>query len=1561
MRERWVTAVIQILFRWVIMNRIFKTIYSHLNKTCMAVPETARSCRSFGSSAASIGSVLVTLVGLATPAAQANYYVDGSMFVTSPTGISCARPGSTGTWSCEIPNGNGGFATISGIATANAADAVAAAQTWAATNLGANAVALGAGTNTVAAGAGAVAIGNNAKAVNLASVTIGQNAGSSIAFQPSGTTTNPNVTVGPNSGTNTRYNSNTFEEGSNIALGTNVGNNIVGYGNTAVGSHNTGDNIVGWGNVAMGLNSGRNLGSSTVDAVNNVAVGSGSGNNVVGVSNTAIGPGAGNDIATNDNTSIGGDALASGGSAVAIGRKAKASTGESTAIGFNANASGGQGLALGNWSTASGTQSIAAGTKAKASGNRAIALIADSEASGNNAIAIGNSTKANLGTTTVIGSNSSATETGTLGYGSDTLLGYNNALTDASRIAILGDSNKVTGNKTSNNANKSVVIGTGNAINTAAAAGLNYFKSTTIIGVDNTNISNTESSIVMGNANTVTGSGTESVFFSTHSKLTDSLLLGNSNTMLDTRAVAVIGGTNTAKNSYSSSITGINNTLTNASASNILGIGNTITLTAQPSTFLGVSRNDIQNNIIGVNNTIKDASKQNTVIGSYNILSGTSGQNFVAGFSNTLGADLVGNQIVANNATVATGTSGTVVMGMNGTVSSNNAVAIGTGATVTEADGVALGSNSVANTAAGIAGYVPSSASATQTDAITATTSTLAAVSVGDAANGQFRQITGVAAGTQDSDAVNVAQLKAVSEAAEAGAVHYYSVNDGGTPSGNYDNDGATGMNSMAAGINAMAEGANSLSMGYGNRVQGVGSTNSAAIGAANTVNASANSIALGVGNTVTGGSSVVGVLGGSNTVSGTERTAIVGVDNTVTDSEDSGVIGGTNTMVGSQDSVQIGNENSMALSQAVAQIGGMNVANASMASSMIGIGNQLLQSNSSSIIGIANTVANTTEANATGVRNTIDGGSQNSVIGSNNALLNSQQNFVAGFGNTLGAGLVGNQILASGATVAAGTSGAVIMGMGGAVSANNAVAIGTGATVTEENGVALGSGSVASTTAGIAGYVPSSASTAQAAAIAATTSTLAAVSVGDAANGQFRQITGVAAGTQDSDAVNVAQLKAVAETAAAAGQGWDIGQDTGAAPVGNVAPGKRVDFVAGNSNTQVAVEQDASGNSTVTVSSAPSSVQYTNTNLAEGGNDPNADQFTATDQVTLVGAGGSTAGGVTLNNVAAGVLSSNSLQAVNGSQLYAVGNSTAIALGGGSIFDPTTGQITASLTVDGNTYDNVQSALDAIGSVIGGSGGWNLQANGGPETNIPPAGTVNVVDGSNTTAVLNDNELQVNVVDNPTFNGEVTMNGGATISDHLTVNAGTTIDMGGNRITNVGAGVDPSDVVTMQQLQDAQAGSVKYATNPDGSINYNQVVLEGTPYDPQTSQGGTVINNVAAGEISANSSQAVNGSQLYQVQQSFFNQQNQINSNRKLAGAGIAGAIAQGSIRYDDRPGKFSMGIGVGTFDSQAAMAIGAGYTSKSQLWRFSVGASMSPTTSKAGGFGASASYTFN
>lgn len=117
------------------------------------------------------------------------------------------------------------------------------------------------------------------------------------------------------------------------------------------------------------------------------------------------------------------------------------------------------------------------------------------------------------------------------------------------------------------------------------------------------------------------------------------------------------------------------------------------------------------------------------------------------------GAAIGANSAIAkSNYGVAIGTSATVK-------DADNAVAIGVSSSAAVKDGVAIGAFSKADTAAGVSGYDPSTKAAS-TDTSAAWRSTVSAASVGDKTKGYTRQITGVAAGSEDTDAVNVAQLK---------------------------------------------------------------------------------------------------------------------------------------------------------------------------------------------------------------------------------------------------------------------------------------------------------------------------------------------------------------------------------------------------------------------------------------------------------------------------------------------------------------------------------------------------------------------------------------------------------------------------------------------------------------------------------------------------------------------------------------------------------------------------------------------------------------------------------
>lgn len=246
-------------------------------------------------------------------------------------------------------------------------------------------------------------------------------------------------------------------------------------------------------------------------------------------------------------------------------------------------------------------------------------------------------------------------------------------------------------------------------------------------------------------------------------------------------ATAITGVANRVANSNGALVYGAGNEITNSSASfSTPGEGATSAKdfadklkTAVTSSngagatmaFGGGNKADytLRTSLIGVNNTVTgvrgDQSKDNLALGVGN--TGTKVQHMtVIGSKNTV-SDAKNTVIVGDNRTV-TGANHAVIIGSsdNGTTTAvHDAVALGHSTDVSIEGGVALGSGSKATVAAGAVGYdILTNAPSTDTSATWK--STASAVSVGDVANGVTRQITSVAAGTNDTDAVNVAQLK---------------------------------------------------------------------------------------------------------------------------------------------------------------------------------------------------------------------------------------------------------------------------------------------------------------------------------------------------------------------------------------------------------------------------------------------------------------------------------------------------------------------------------------------------------------------------------------------------------------------------------------------------------------------------------------------------------------------------------------------------------------------------------------------------------------------------------
>ncbi|HFE6709981.1 TPA: trimeric autotransporter adhesin SadA [Salmonella enterica subsp. enterica serovar Newport] len=152
-------------------------------------------------------------------------------------------------------------------------------------------------------------------------------------------------------------------------------------------------------------------------------------------------------------------------------------------------------------------------------------------------------------------------------------------------------------------------------------------------------------------------------------------------------------------------------------------------------------------------------------------------------------------------------------------------------------------------------------------------------------------------------------------------------------------------------------------------------------------------------------------------------------------------------------------------------------------------------------------------------------------------------------------------------------------------------------------------------------------------------------------------------------------------------------------------------------------------------------------------------------------------------------------------------------------------------------------------------------------------------------------------------------------------------------RITNVAAGVNNTDAVNVAQLKASEAGSVRYETNADGSVNYSVLNLG------DGSVGTTRIGNVSA---AVNDTDAVNYAQLKRSveEANTYTDQKMGEMNSKIKGVenkmsgGIASAMAMAGLPQAYAPGANMTSIAGGTFNGESAVAIGVSMVSESGGW---------------------------
>lgn len=363
-----------------------------------------------------------------------------------------------------------------------------------------------------------------------------------------------------------------------------------------------------------------------------------------------------------------------------------------------------------------------------------------------------------------------------------------------------------------------------------------------------------------------------------------------------------------------------------------------------------------------------------------------------------------------------------------------------------------------------------------------------------------------------------------------------------------------------------------------------------------------------------------------------------------------------------------------------------------------------------------------------------------------------------------------------------------VIVGDSAVGTANGQTLLGAEATSNQANSVALGyrSAALRGAQASYSAY-----------GLTAPQVSAGEVSVGTAGGGE-RQITNVAAGSVNTDAVNVAQLKGAISL---------------------------IDDVAA---AAVTYDLDGAGN-------------------------PNYRRVT-------LGAG---TGTTTIANLAGGAVTAGSLEAVNGGQLAATNAAIASFFGGRAAFDPASGAFTAPLfeististggAIAKGLYEN---ATDAFAAVDGSLVNLNTQI-----TDIRNGGT----------KYLRVNSTGTEALASGTDSIAVGTNARATAANSIAVGAGSLADRANSvsigaagaerQVTNMAAGTAATDAVNLGQLQASEQGALRYDLNGDGSVNYASATL---------GQAGTAttLRNLGPGQVSATSSEAINGAQLFAANQ---------------------------------------------------------------------------------------------
>ncbi|MDU4253494.1 YadA-like family protein [Pseudomonas sp.] len=919
-----------------------------------------------------------------------------------------------------------------------------------------------------------------------------------------------------------------------------------------------------------------------------------------------------------------------------------------------------------------------------------------------------------------------------------------------------------------------------------------------------------------------------------------------------------------------------------------------------------------------------------------------------------------------------------VAIGNNAMASKQNALALGTSAQAVAQDSVALGSGSVAGTSAGTPGYVPGSASLAQASAIAATTSTLGAVAVGDAASGRFRQITGVAAGTQDSDAVNVSQLKGVVGSATADAVMYdNSTHNNITLGGDtYDNSthiGGTTITNVANGVN------NSDAVNV-SQLSELANTPITFVGNSGSVDRK-----LGEAFVIQGAATTAGTYSGSNLrteVDANGHLQLQMADNPLFDSVTTGnttisndgltIIGGPSiTLAG----IDAGNQKIINVAPGDISAGSTDAINGSQLNAT----NQQVDQNTTDISNVTTNINNGTvgpvqrtgtdqlsliaaggDAYAPGAAQVLTNVAPGAITATSTDAINGSQlhdtNQQVDANTTQITNLDGRVTSVEGDVTTlkgdvtnlgdhvdniynTGTKyfHANSTGTDSSATGVDSVAIGMGAVSSHDGSVALGAGSVADgSTLGHQAYLVGGTATGE-------------VNVGG------RRMTGLAAGADDTDAVNVAQLKQVSSAATEGSVKYDLNGDGSINYNSVTMGGTTYNTVTRTGGTKI-------------------------TNVARGESDSDAvnmSQLNETNaQVTNIDGRVTTVeGSITSINNGGGIkyFHANSTKAdsvASGVDSVAVGpNAQASGKGAIAVGDGASAAADGSVALGQGASDNGRGAENYTGKYSNAANASVGTVSVGNAATGETRTLSNVADGKEATDAVNLRQLDGAVTESKQYTDDSISNVNTQVANVTTNvnNLDNRVTHVEGNVTNVQNGTDgmfqvnnsshlPKPKATGSDSVAGGAGAEAVAANSTAigsnakAKGHNSVAIGANSVaerDNSVSVGSTgaerQITNVAAGTADTD---AVNVGQLYKSMGDISNQfydytdsrynalRHDLKKQDDILSSGIAGAMAMATLPQPYSPGASMATVGLGNFRGQGALAVGVSKISDNGKW---------------------------